>query len=1312
MATDYFQDHEYVTNQALPSPAGTPYYSLSQRSSRYGTPGTGPSSSPPPRPLDDHDGSDFANDENISILDPRRFTPTLHASLVSEILSLRRELDSKHKFIEDLETSLEATRNDNDALASQLSATTKENRAVKRQLEQLENGTVSAIEELAGERDKVKETTADLKLKLESTQKKLRSQEDDSERVHDMWAREKEEWAGEKRLLQRRVHVSESRLKQILEELAARSPNEEDEETDTEDIKDGGAGHESDTSSIRSSPQRRMSSRLPRHSRNQSNGSYRSIGRNYRMSYMSGIGPDGRMGLSLADELAFDEEEEELEELELDSDDFPEHEMRARRALESRQSMNPDDKAKRILGLPVEQQETTKDVSAYATEAELPRLNSTFPSLAPAIPPRNSLREFTTPIVPPKPEYVDTGVQSSPPSSPMRPGSAATAKSEESGPSISEVEANQSRKRTSVTLRSAAMYTSRSTTMTSSSSQTAKQPLSPPETPRFLDSTSETPTTPTLKADVASTSTQTEPLEEKLSSPVPPPIRAPSPAPILIPSIAIHPPLSAPSSPKDPILPPHTKSVSTQTMGDLIALTRSVSMQTEPIRIDKRPVKLPPHLLPSAISSKPGTPEPEQKRPITASQTSTARKNLLSLLEKAVDSEIEDRYPGNNDNGPLSRQTEDILRRPFRTSSLFAGFEGASSDEEDHDVDLSDDDFRAPQIMLSSRNVKNGRVFNNPPTPVPEDKEVVSSSRLSEDPAASGMRSYSSNRTSLERAAKVAKPIRGSLTRQPSVRRSALIHSGAAAHMHRSRSPSFSSIASSSQTGGTGVVPEPPFPVPTRSSSRRIPMSKSEGSQSPTPRGGGGFVGGRGYGARPHQRKDSLRKVRSAAVIQKTGRARSRSPSLPAPPVMPPSPQLPPLPTDMISGQRFGHRQQPSTNTLQTVPTSTNSLGSAVSQTNVVDAIATTMVGEWMWKYVRKRKTFGPTESPIDENAAGVRHKRWVWISPYERAVLWSSKQPTSGSALLGKSGRKLVIQNVFDVADTTPLPRNAGTTTLFNRSILIVTPARALKFTTISLERHYLWLTAFSFLAHSGSASTGPDIAPLVPSGPLPPPAPIAELPPRQAGATLRRTQIRDSVRLAKGKANPITARLAAARAIEPLPPVPDFYTSSTQGFDNTPVADSAEPPSVPRGPHQYHGRKRSSTGPRAAPPPSVAAFRSFSHQQMPSVYSTGSSDLYMQPPSVPSTVYNPTSVSGIASSRTSEASSSARHNFFDSMGTVRMEAFIEPILSEESAPGPKVGMGRRRRNSQWSNGTSEVNRSGGLYEDFVPNGDLFRGF
>jgi hypothetical protein len=89
------------------------------------------------------------------------------------------------------------------------------------------------------------------------------------------------------------------------------------------------------------------------------------------------------------------------------------------------------------------------------------------------------------------------------------------------------------------------------------------------------------------------------------------------------------------------------------------------------------------------------------------------------------------------------------------------------------------------------------------------------------------------------------------------------------------------------------------------------------------------------------------------------------------------------------------------------------------SQGTVIDAIAATMVGEWMWKYVRRRKSFGVQESPqdlmgrpgtdgsVNVTGNGVRHKRWVWLSPYERAVMWSTKQPASNSALMGKSGRK-----------------------------------------------------------------------------------------------------------------------------------------------------------------------------------------------------------------------------------------------------------------------------------------------------------------
>ncbi|KAF2477809.1 uncharacterized protein BDR25DRAFT_206303 [Lindgomyces ingoldianus] len=1329
MATDYFSDHDaFITSHPLPSPSDTPYHSLSRQTSRYGTPATDSAGSPVPFPPDPAEGSEEANnDQNISILDPRRFTPTLHASLVSEILSLRRELDSKHKFIEDLETNFQTIRNENDSLTSQLSSSTKEGRAVKRQLQQLENGTLSALEEIAGERDKTKDANADLKQRLELTQKKLKAQEEDSTRVHDMWAREKEIWAGERRALERRVHVSDSRLKLLLDELAMQEAALEEAGLDSEgeDItRDSGVGHESDTASIRSSPQRRPSTRLARHSRNLSNGSYRSVGRGYRMPLMSGTGSEGHgrsNGLSLADELVFDEEEEDLGELELDSDDFPENEMRARRALQSRQSTCQDEKAKRILGLSIEnQQMLNQDPLPVVEEAEAPKSNGTMARSSITVAPH----EITLVFPPSKPQYIDTGVQPSPPPSPVRVESTLSAKTSDGIPSIAEIEANQSRKRVSaastVSLAQHPNGAQAPRVMTSTSSQTIEQPLSPPATPKIVIPVPQTPISPVFKPEVVSVSTQTE-LHEELAKPTQPK-RAPPPVSIPIPSIAIHAPTSAPSSPKEPILPPGTKTVSTQTGTDLASNTRSTSMQTEPIRVDQRLVKLPPHLLPSAISSKPGTPEPRPERlaaaeirkdsnqPISTvpekatTAVPSARQDLISLLEKAAEkkteTQVEDRYPGNNDNGPLARDKEIGISRPFRTSSLFAGFDGPSSDEEDNGAEMSEDEYRPTQFstpMLSSRNVKNGRVFNNPPTPVPEDKEVVSTSRQSEDSIGSS-RILSSSRNSLEKSAKVGKPLRNSLTRQPSIRRSAMIQSGTVAHI-RSRSPSLGSIGSSNS-----YMPKPPFPVPTRSSSRKIPLSKSEGSQSPTPRSNGAFPGRRPYGMRQHQRKDSLRKVRSAAVIHKSGRSRSRSPPLPGTPVLPPSPPLPPLPNDMVSGQRFGHRPQLSTNTSHT---GNGSIGSIGQQASVVDAIAATMVGEWMWKYVRKRKAFGGPESPADihrEEAAvmtsnGVRHKRWVWISPYERSVLWSGKQPTSSSALIGKSGRKLTIQSVLDVADNTPIPRNAGTQTLFNRSILILTPARALKFTVVSRERHYLWLTALSFLAHSSSPI--PDLGPIPPA----PPPPVEDLPPRTSGATLRRTHVRDSVRLAKDKANPATQR----HQVTGLDPIQDWYSGSQ--FDK-PVPDAADPPSIPRGP--YHGRKRSSTGPRA-PPPSIG-YRSFSHQPVPSLYSSGSSDMYAQPPSVPSSVYNPHSV--VASTRTSEASTSTRRHFFDSMGTVRMEAFIEKTLSEDTtqapfAPGPRPRIGRRRGNSQWSGSTNDPHRAGGIYEDFMHEShDPFRGF
>jgi len=262
----------------------------------------------------------------------------------------------------------------------------------------------------------------------------------------------------------------------------------------------------------------------------------------------------------------------------------------------------------------------------------------------------------------------------------------------------------------------------------------------------------------------------------------------------------------------------------------------------------------------------------------------------------------------------------------------------------------------------------------------------------------------------------------GGLARQSSMRRSAMIQSGAAAHAQRSRTPSIVSIGSSQLSNKSAG---PPFPVPDRASSRRLfPHSKSEGSQSPTPRGSGMF----GTRRPPRQlvRKDSLRKVRSATAIQRPnskGRRGSRSPS-PNNVTAPLSPAFPPLPRDNIAmPQKVYASQRLAVKTPNGEIRPSHEADSAdmerASQGTVVDAIAACMVGEWMYKYVRRKKSFGVPESPqefqgrpgtdgsVNVTGNGVRHKRWVWLSPYERAVMWSSKQPVSNSTLMGKSGRK-----------------------------------------------------------------------------------------------------------------------------------------------------------------------------------------------------------------------------------------------------------------------------------------------------------------
>jgi len=166
-------------------------------------------------------------------------------------------------------------------------------------------------------------------------------------------------------------------------------------------------------------------------------------------------------------------------------------------------------------------------------------------------------------------------------------------------------------------------------------------------------------------------------------------------------------------------------------------------------------------------------------------------------------------------------------------------------------------------------------------------------------------------------------------------------------------------------------------------------------------------------------------------------------------------------------------------------------------------------------------------------------------------------------------------------------------------------------------------------------------------------------------------------------------------------------FYTSNNSEFG----PEAADPPVVPRfsdrgGPPLSHGRKRSNTGSRIPPP---LSFRGFSGPAAPggggggssshaatsstaglSVGTTGSSDIYQSQPSSSIAGYNGMSVSGRSSIRTSDASGrpgAVVNNFFDAVGTMRMEAFISPMaltrfedFPDEQDEMDMVGMHRRR--------------------------------
>lgn len=927
---------------------------------------------------------DMAMDEKISILDPRRFTPTLHANLVAEILTLRRDQEDKIRLIETLETSLFSTKEEHESLQQSHSEMAKESRSLKRQLSLLEGGTSSALGELARERDEAVDSITETKKRLEAAQKKVRSQEDDSQRVHDQWAKEKNEWEEEKRKFERKIHVSETRLKAILEEVAAyqsAQANGLDLEEDMEDTP-----REHDVASIRTM----------------------SMTGSLRYSLVNSPTPANSNGACLADELNMDDDDSDAAATE-SVFSSPRHRRTVSRETAPFSRMHRRDLSMESLNRP----------------GSAARSRLFFNPNVLGILQGEDEEPAETPRQPPA-SYTDTGIQFSPPPSPkMEPVSKPATPDFENVPRLdNEIEANQRRKRVSkpVVLEPVAPRS-----MVSAAAQTIETPLSPPRTPK-MNFEPVTPPPETAEPPVmVSSETQTENTEPELPvlNVIPP--MTPTIPTMLIPSISVQPPTSRPTTPRHSILPPYMKNFGCQVnISYQVPMTES-SVQTEGIQVDKRLASLPAHLRPSAISSRPTSPAKDNEegdKSFTPVPGNLPPRNPRRLVSKSLrdlqSSPIS--LAGSEDILDSHLGSEDVeatgLKAPRRTGSFFAGFESASSDEAEEfgEAEASDSEYRtalsAPRPPpTTNRTTKRGSFGTaTSPEQFGSRPPVRGAAKLFGTDVFNSLSKVDTegrgHGRTLSKTLERSNAIGSRSRRSSDIRKHAMIQGSIASQQTRSRSPSLPD------------GPNPPFPIPLRDSSKRLSssfMSTPSEDHSPTRMGSWHRRGS----SRNSYYGSSVRRVRSAQAMPRPHRNRrhgSRSP----PPLSvsteaPESPGLPPLPRNDITTPRSNqpsssyrrHRHELSTNTDNTLNTDPMSTSQASGQNSVVDAIAQTMVGEWMFKYVRRRKSFSVPDANSKDDTGNDRHKRWVWLAPYERSILWSSKQPSSGSALMGKTGRK-----------------------------------------------------------------------------------------------------------------------------------------------------------------------------------------------------------------------------------------------------------------------------------------------------------------
>lgn len=1313
-----------------------------------------------------HDGRDEpinANqDKDVSPLDPRRFTPNLHASLVGQILTLQRELERRNHTVANLEEFLHMTKAENEELNREIKEKANENRSIRKQMQLLERTTLAALGDVAKERDDASENLAEVRQCLETSRVKNRLQEDEATNTRILWDTERQNWDTEKRNMERKVHLVESRLKTVLADIAAAQVNGYGYSGTSGQFDEGSQSTWDHRGSI---PGSSRSSSVKRQSRlsGQSNTTNEvSEYLNFRASTLgalNGLGDQTKFH-SLADELNIsgmgEDEEDEIGNDVMAPNALPEEgQFEFRRS--STQSLSQDQKAWKLLCLvPAETEHSSKgeeltNKTANALDNADDLVEHPFEIEKAMLHHKES-----------KAQYLDSATQFSPPSSPslMPQLDLDLVQNLPEKAPVGYSLANESRKRISGSLveqtATAEPACPRISPMVSASCQTMERPLSPPLTPIIAIEPPASSLIPGQKA-LAMTSSCTQ-TEDSAQAPLVSASSRYKHSSMNIPFIEIHPPGSRPpSSHNSVVLPPRTKNASCQASIEVPISLRSISVQTDAGLPGKSFVESASNIMRVTVSHMPLSrsgqenidqglePVPQQKLQ-KISHRPQPNEHLRPWVKPSHSPPVMATNMSHNDSGPLSDKKDTGLRRPVRNGSLFAGFDGPSAKHTQvlKDFDLSSDDDSAPAAPIRKTLSK----VQNSWKLVPRSNEVSSSHLGSAKNSTEDLENEEASDPWLASLVPVEElpqtnpkatliNTRSKATASPNAAtqfcaRQASYVVTSSGHQVQRRDQCGQQIAKRDRI----VKAPPPFPVPTRSSSRRIPISVSEGAQSPSPYSTTFFSNTphRGLGRPPS--KNPLRKVRSAAAVPRFGRSNGKPRALPEPlSTLNPAldmPRLPKVPKNDVSS-RYSNETQEVQQTTHALPLNSlcgpASIDTPGQSTSVVDAIAQTMVGEWMWKYVRKRRSFGITDDvDFDEkgNGNGIRHKRWVWLAPYERAVMWSSKQPTSGPALMGKNGRKLTIQSVLDVKDDAPIPKNSNPQTCFDRSILILTSQRALKFTATTRDRHYIWLTALSFLSHSPLDLDDLTTIPAMPHEGQQRPSS------HHAGGGLRRSAVRDSIRIAKLKERPSMRGHAYSSPNTALqhsrlesPELPTLV-------DNL-DCDAAEAPAIPRtAAHtRTYARKRSSTGPRPALPSSLHSFpagaakasthvlRSPSVQDL-SRFSSHGSDGSAAPLSADgATQYNP--LQWDRDPMLPLQSSGLRNNFFDAVGTVRMEAFVEKKPStdreREQRRQPPLGnswaKGHSKKDLRYWGVGGELNRGvDGAMGAGIGMEDPFRGF